>query len=193
MTVQSPVSDFKLIGLTGPAGCGKDTVAFHLCDAHDFARYALAGPIKDMLRAIGVDAETRETKELPHPVFGVSPRRMAQTLGTEWMRDRVCEDGWLRLAARRVVEARASGCFRRRGELRRCRGLVITDVRFENEAAWVRSQGGSIWHISRSAVAPVEAHSSEAGVHFLAITDELIPNDASFEALYRTVDARFTV
>lgn len=36
----------KLIGLAGAAGCGKDTVAKFLCDAHEFRQIALADPIR---------------------------------------------------------------------------------------------------------------------------------------------------
>lgn len=140
----------RLIGLTGPAGCGKDTLADHLCTEHGFARYAFAEPLKRMLRAIGVDADTRATKELPHALFGASPRRMAQTLGTDWMREMIVSDGWLRLAAQFVDVAGSN--------------VVITDCRFENEAAFIRARGGVIWHVERPGTRAVEAHKSEAGV-----------------------------
>ena len=37
----------QLIGLTGRAGCGKDTIASFLCEAHGFVQIALADPLRD--------------------------------------------------------------------------------------------------------------------------------------------------
>ena len=185
----------RLIGLTGPAGCGKDSTADYLCAKYGFVRYAFAGPIKAMLRAIGVDADSRDTKELPHPLFGVSPRRMAQTLGTEWMREMVCEDGWLRLAGAFIdkVEAGHVAINTLRGptsQQYQPTGIVFTDVRFENEAAFLRNRGGRIWHIKRSGLAPVEAHKSESGVSWAADTDYIIYNDESFKELHEQINER---
>lgn len=177
---------FQLIGLTGPAGSGKDTAAFYLCDKYNFTRYAFAQPIKDMLRVIGVDANTRETKELPHPVFGASPRRMAQTLGTDWMRNMVCEDGWLRLAFG-AMNAASKRVFPRKGETVSCRGLVITDVRFENEARWVRNNSGQIWQLCRE-VPAVEGHVSECPLH-PALVDRVLCNHGTIEEMHLLIDA----
>ena len=54
-----------IIALTGPAGCGKTTVAKQL-EGHGFVRVRFAGPIKAMLRALGlteaqVDGDEKET------------------------------------------------------------------------------------------------------------------------------------
>jgi dephospho-CoA kinase len=39
----------RLIGLTGPAGCGKDTVAGFLCIVHGFVQVSFAKPIRNAL------------------------------------------------------------------------------------------------------------------------------------------------
>lgn len=144
----------KLIALTGKAGAGKDSVADVLCRDHGFVRYAFAKPLKDMLKAIGVDCSERSTKELPHPVFGASPRKMAQTLGTEWMREMICKDGWLKLAAQFIGNHDAVNT----------QGIVVTDCRFPNEAAFIAERDGVIWHIERPECPVVAAHSSESGL-----------------------------
>lgn len=165
----------KLIGLTGPAGSGKDSVADVLCRDHGFVRYEFARPLKAMLAAIGVHANDRATKELPHPLFGKSPRRMAQTLGTEWMRELVNANGWLLLAGDFVyVHAFA-------------KGIVITDCRFQNEAAFIAERDGVIWHIDRPGVAPVESHASESGLDRLP-GDLVIPNHSDLNYLATTVN-----
>ena len=65
-------------------------------------------------------------------------------------------------------------------------GIVITDIRFDNEADWLRKLGGSVWHIHRpNASGPIgesARHISEAGVAMQA-GDLKINNTASFDAL----------
>lgn len=167
----------KLIGLTGPAGSGKDSVADVLCRDHGFVRYEFARPLKAMLAAIGVDANDRATKELPHPLFGKSPRRMAQTLGTEWMRELVNANGWLLLAGE-FIRSHEWSADRHLGDAR----IVITDCRFQNEAAFIAERDGVIWHIDRPGVAPVAAHSSEDGLERLP-GDLVIPNRGTLDDL----------
>lgn len=173
----------KLIGLTGKAGAGKDTVADYLVEMHRFKKISLADPIKRMLDVIGVDCRTRETKEVLHPIYGASPRRMAQTLGTEWGRELICQNIWLLYAEQVINEALAEKLLFQH----RYAGVVVSDIRFENEAAWLRSQGGALWHIRRDDIQAVEAHSSEDGVAFMQ-TDETIYNYGTIEYLYDCID-----
>lgn len=173
----------KIIGLTGKAGVGKDTVAHCLATQYAFTTYAFAEPIKDMLAAIGVECHNRQQKEAPHPLFGVSPRHMMQTLGTEWMRYTVNAEGWLIIAEERIREAEKNFNTSWAGSL--TFRVVISDTRFENEAEWIRAQGGSVWHITRPEVEPVEAHVSENGVRFDARTDLSLVNNGSIEDLRR--------
>lgn len=172
----------KIIGLTGKAGVGKDTVADYLVKNHGFRKYSLAGPLKEMLKVIGVECDNRETKELPHPVFGKSPRQLAQTLGTEWMRNCVAADGWLRLADQFVKGTRELNNLE---EVSIARGIVFSDVRFENEAEFVRNRG-TLVHVIRSTEA-VAAHSSEAGVVFKDC-DRCLLNDKTTEVTFRRLE-----
>ena len=93
----------QLIGLTGPAGCGKDTIANFLMETHGFVQIALADPLRDGLKAmLGVTDEQlhrRDLKEAPIDWIGRSPRELLQTLGTEWGREHVAADLWLHDAA----------------------------------------------------------------------------------------------
>lgn len=172
----------NLIGIHGAAGSGKDTIAEYLVAYHDFVRYGFADPIKNglaiMLGLSPCDFAERERKEAPHPRYGVSPRRMAQTLGTEWGRQMVHPNVWVTAAE---VHCRRLACGG-------WTGIVIPDVRFENEATWIRANGGRIWHILRPDAPVVEAHSSEAGIAYdLAGGDALIHNGGTLERLYEHV------
>lgn len=170
-----------IIGIAGPARAGKDTVASFIIAARGGYRYSFADPIRAMLVPIGVnmsDPYWQDRKEETIPALGVSPRRMMQTLGTEWGRELINEDIWLIIAHQRLLSAGP--------------GMVIPDVRFENEADWVRKHGGVILHLQRPDGIKVETHSSENGV---TVKDEdfAITNDGSLEDLQDRVRKMFDV
>jgi hypothetical protein len=169
-----------ILGLTGAAGSGKDTVAAHLVRRHHFTQLAFADPLRAMVAAgFGVTARDleRDRKELPLDWLGVSPRYLLQTLGTDWGRGLIDPDVWLLVLKRRLDMAIEEGRLR----------FVISDVRFENEAALVRGMGGAVWHLRRPGTAPVHQHVSEAGVR-AERGDHIINNAGSIEDLQGVVE-----
>ncbi|WP_438281333.1 deoxynucleotide monophosphate kinase [Pseudomonas alabamensis] len=66
--------------------------------------------------------------------------------------------------------------------------IIIKDIRFENEAAFLRRHNGKIWHIKRQDLPKVNAHSSEDGIA-QALEDVLILNNGSLEDLHNEVEA----
>ena len=145
-----------LIGLTGYAGTGKDTVRA-LLEEHGYHGFAFADPMRVMVRAMvdagGFDArflERRELKEEPIPFLGFSYRELMQTLG-DWGRG-LAPDFWVRHASAYLADVmpQTFGSF------------VVSDVRFINEATWVRNQGGVIWRVHRDLAGPVREHVSES-------------------------------
>jgi len=171
-----------LIGLTGVAGAGKDSVRSILEKHYDYDGLAFADPIRDMLTAlldsIGLSGEwltDRELKEKDIPELGLSYRKMAQALGTEWGRQ-LKESLWLDIAAAKIAMYRQYDSP----------GVVISDVRFPNEAEWVKAQGGVVWKIIRPGVEPVRAHASEALVNTLPY-DYVIDNRGSIADLDHAV------
>lgn len=175
-----PINTPIIIGLCGPAGSGKDSVRNVLELKHDFAGLAFADPIRAMLRELLTSngcsedyMERRDLKEQPIPGLCVSYRHMAQTLGTEWARQHLGADFWLRVAATYLADLRSQGY----------RHFVISDVRFANEAEWVRAQGGEVWMVERPGLAPVRPHVSEC-VQFRV--DQVLRNDGSLDQLERT-------
>jgi hypothetical protein len=146
-----------LIGLTGAARSGKDTVANWLIEHHGFTRVAFAGPIKDMVCALlSMTPEVlEEMKDHELPFLDCeTPRRLLQTLGTEWGRDIINPNIWLAFAEERIGILRATGI----------ENIVITDVRFENEAWLIKRLGGKIYAISRPNCPEVQGHISETGL-----------------------------
>lgn len=153
--VVEPAPRLPLLGLTGPAGCGKSTVAGMIEGA---VVIQLADPLYAALALmLGVDEAIlrhRGAKERPLPGFDRSPRQLLQTLGTDWGRAFVGADVWLRMAGRRIDALHAAGATT----------VVLADVRFENEAEWIRNRGGEVWRVEREPAAAAAAHASEAGI-----------------------------
>lgn len=180
-------TQYQIIGLSGYAGCGKDTVRAMLEELGYFG-LAFADPIRDMLRELltrnGISdhyINERAFKEEVIPELGVSYRQMAQTLGTEWGRS-LHGDFWLRLAGSYMADIEESTGHKH---------FVVSDVRFVNEAQWVRDRGGVIWRIERPGTVPVRAHVSEQELYHFA-ADQVIYNVGSLESLHEAVAMAIT-
>lgn len=171
----------KLIGICGRARSGKNTTADFIQAQYGGYQYSFAQPLRKMLAAgFGIELGTAywdKRKEEAIPALGKSPRQMLQTLGTEWGRQLVHPDVWVILAHDQL---------NRRGP-----GMIVTDVRFENEATWIRKFGGTVLHVVRENAPGVTPHTSEAGVLVHPSDIQLFNND-SLEELQHSVSKLFT-
>lgn len=160
----------RLIGIAGPARAGKDTLASYLLDnlSDDWSRSSFADPLKEMLRAIGVDCSD-DAKAVVNEDYGVTPRHMMQTLGTEWGRHMIDSDIWVKAFAR----LNAGKC------------VIVPDVRFENEAALVREHGVLIHLVGRGGIEG--KHVSENAIEFKP-GDIVIDNSRDMAWLHGQVD-----
>lgn len=178
----------RVIALTGPAGCGKSTIAAAL-EPCGFARIRFAAPLKAMMATLyaGFGLSPDEIaarldgplKERDDPVLGASPRWAMQSLGTEWGRQCIAPDLWVRAWRSAALAAIADGAP----------GVVVEDCRFPNEAATVRGLGGIVVELDRPGVARRAGHASEAGVE----ADHVIANDAAPKVVARALLARCPV
>ena len=162
-----------LIGLTGYARSGKSTVARILRERDDFAEASFAAPIREMACAIlGVNlARLDEIKSEPQAVLGgKTPRYLMQTLGTEWGREMIDPDLWVKACMARVAGSRRYG-----------NPVVISDVRFPNEAEAIRKARGVIWRVVRPGTGATE-HSSETSMDAIA-ADDTIANIGTVQLL----------
>ena len=172
----------RLIGVCGKAGAGKDTVGKYLVSNYGYQSYAFASGMRRAVEAMFdiplSTLEDRKKKEEVVPWIGLSPRRLMQLLGTEYGRNLVHEDIWIRHMIRRWELLPDN-----------CAGMVITDVRFDNEASAVTQLGGTLVEIVRETDAPVlPAHASEAGVH-KRFNRTTIRNEGPKEFLYDMLDS----
>ena len=176
-----------LIGLAGRARVGKDTVARYLAAHLTLISYAFADPLKQALAGMfhltAAQLDGSE-KEQPLAWLGKSPRELMQLLGTEWGRDLVHPQLWLLLAEQNLQLLAEHD--------QAMEGVVIRDVRFDNEADWVRSKGGVILHITRPDAIEVATHTSESGVTHRP-GDLSLVNDGTLDQLYDEIDALIRV
>lgn len=170
-----------IIGLCGAAGAGKGSVANALVTKYFFTELAFADPLYAMVSTLtGLTVEQlhdREVKEKPIEWLGKSPRQLLQSLGTEWGRGMVKDDLWVGIAIRTALASAR---------------VVLTDVRFDNEAQAVKDAGGVVWRVVRDShsclTEDTARHASEAGVS-RELVDLTIYNNGTLEALAGTVDA----
>ena len=184
-----------IIGLTGYKGVGKDTVAAYLMKEHGFERKAFADPLKQSVAALfnipfskvdqlKMDENCRiivwQGPQL-HPLrhADISMREFLQRYGTEAHRDTFGDDFWL------DYTLPCAGFYPGRA-------IVVTDVRFANEAARIRDLGGTVVRVIRENAAPGEQtpHRSELQDFDW---DYIVQNDGTLRQLYDNVEELLSV
>ena len=167
-----------IIGLTGYAGEGKDTVCRLLREIEPRCRrFAFADALKrDITAGLGCNvAWINDHKHLPEV------RSLLQAWGqVQRLRDPKC---WIRRVDEEITHRRLCGSDDPHDFI-----PVITDVRYPNEIEWVKSQGGVIVRVARPGCTPVNDHVSERA--WLDFTpDYIIPNTGDLSRLAVQVEA----
>jgi hypothetical protein len=253
----------RIIGVSGHANSGKDTIAEHLIYEHGFVRVALADPIKrfayhvfefsrqqlwgpsasrnkvdhryyadseawnlalanltskgpafvaEVLNTADEEKLSSSYKTLVNWFFwlrvehpNLSPRIMLQTLGTEWGRKYVDPDIWVNALLRTAklllhedgnttlwsYDPLLGPVSTERSSLR---GVVISDIRFENELVAIQREGGSIIRVIRPETDSdaknlgIVGHESEVQEFSLDNVNFLVQNDKSLSDLYSSID-----
>ena len=170
-----------LIGITGKAGSGKDTISDALVESLSYRKIAFADTLKNMmcimLNVSREELEDRDFKEsFPELLNGKSVRYAMQTLGTEWGRDNFGENVWVNITGNKILDLRSPSKSKNYDD-----GIVVSDVRFDSEANAIKALGGFIIEVSRENLSEVENHVSEKG-----IDESLI--DVKFENNFKTVE-----
>lgn len=201
--IHEVTSGVKLIGVHGKAGSGKDSICYYLSQNYKHVyKEAFATPLKEACaKAFGLPVDffnDTEMKELTNVFWNVSPRKMAQYVGTELFRNNIegliadgRSDFWIRRLTG-LLNGDLTGADTNQGDYIDYGAedtVVVTDVRFGNEADWIVSNGGIMIHITREGSdgnVGIAGHPSEADIDTSQMW--LIVNDGSLEDLHEDVE-----
>jgi hypothetical protein len=192
----------KVIGLCGYAGSGKDTAAEALV-SEGWQRIAFADPVREMALAIDPYIVFRSGDRnvlADNPIIFwndgshlqqlieyvgwdeakrfMDVRRLLQRIGTEAGREILGPNVWVDVVSGRVTAAAMCGCH----------GVVITDLRFDNELHYLRYRHSTIVRISRPGVGPVNDHESDQHLAGFEVDHEIV-NDGDKEKLWAAIRA----
>ena len=138
-----------IIGLVGFIGSGKGTVGDILAREHGYHQFAFADALKDAVSQIFLwprgllEGDSNASRAFRERVdvwwsnklgYEVTPRLILQKFGTEACRNGIADNIWIA-----ALEKRIHGYD----------DVVISDVRFPNEVAFIRSVGGTIIRVKR--------------------------------------------
>lgn len=144
------------IGMMGYAGAGKDTAADYFVQRLEYERASFAAPLKEIAKQIGWNGIKDERGRGLLQDLGMAGRQYDQDL-------------WIKRAADQAPAYLP---------------IVWTDVRFRNEADFVRSRGGIIVEIRRKDVTPqAEVHVSESE-HRRIRPDFIVDNEGTITELH---------
>lgn len=195
----------KLIGLGGKLRAGKDEVAKHLANTHDYVVMGMSDRLNEALLKLNpIIPTTLATPEnymryqQLHDAVGYveakknpEVRRLLQALGTEVGREMIDQDVWVNMAVRTIEQHWADG-----------NNVVITAIRFPNELEMVRRLGGVLTWVDRpdegrtpegaqkgadEAQSAISGHASENSVSSEDF-DYVLSNDGTLEELFEKVD-----
>ena len=156
-----------IVGLTGKKQHGKDTTGAILVNEHGFVRVSFADALKQSAAALfGVPVETWDAlKNRPDAIVTLNVgayvggdvlakltvREFVQRYGTEAHRDVFGGDFWVNVVRDKVADL-----------VKQDESVVITDVRFAEEAALVVKMGGKVINVYRPQVVDDgDGHASE--------------------------------
>ncbi len=155
-----------LIGLSGKKRVGKDTCGHWLELKHEFDRISFAALLKKQARRLGWDGK-KDPKG----------RQFLQELG---MVVRNYDEGfWVGEALREMVKIE-----RKTGQT----NFVITDVRFKNEARFIKENGGVVVRITSPNEITDDPHASETELDDYKFDHVIQSIHGDLNSLYKQVD-----
>lgn len=200
-----------IIGISGKAGSGKSTMADYLVKNKKFVSISLADPLKRFCREVYGFSEatlwgSSDMRSCPDGRYQrsdgtfLTAREALQRLGSEW--GRTCyENTWVDLCmshASRVLGGESydpvRGFSHTLWELifrEKVVGVVIPDVRFDNEAERIKDGGGVIVRLSspwsQASASGIQGHDSEAGIN-TGLVDHDLEVTKGLPNFYKQVD-----
>ena len=151
----------RLIGVTGFARSGKDTFyerSKALLEKNDkkACRFAFADALKNecdtfLKEHTGISAFTEDSKEKE------MIRPFLVTYGTD-IRRKLDQNCWIKTIQQDIINKLDEGYF-----------VFVTDVRFKNEAEWIKMNGGFVVNVNRDGVGPANHHEHQQSHFYKAL------------------------
>ena len=184
-----------IIGLAGKIESGKDTVGSYLVVQHGFTHFAFADAIKKeidlcfkndyiplpFINTVNWLSVKRLYENRWNKPYAPEVRKLLQWWGTEFRRARN-PDYWVN-----VLLTELAARFQNPSKP----NIVITDVRFENEAEWIKDHGGVVWLVKRGATYDdpnIKTHVSERFCETYNKWDRIIENTGTRSNLYKEIN-----
>lgn len=178
----------RFIAITGFKGSGKDTLGDYLCKTRGYKKMSLATPLKVACSAIfhfNVNQLYDESlKEHLDSRWGFTPRFALQKVGTELFRDTLpnvlphIEKGEIWKKSLKLSLSK----------LKSDEKIVITDLRFPDEATFLREMGFYIIKVVRQGQFNFAMHSSETEINSIQPSITLINNGRDLNDFYQHID-----
>lgn len=140
-----------IIGISGYAGVGKDTVAGIIRDLdNSFEIKKFSGALKEVASILtGVPSSNFENQWFKNQYlhgWDMTARELLQRLGTDAIRDGLHKDAWVNALMNNYHQDD---------------NWIITDMRFKNEYDAIKRFGGIVVRLHRDEIKPINAHCSE--------------------------------
>ena len=168
-----------IIGLSGYARSGKDEVAKILVEEYGYTRAAFADKIREFLYETNPQIGGNRLQHLIDTygweVAKSQPevRHLLQSIGVG-ARKLLGDDIWIYQVLK---------------DLHPSDKVVISDVRFINEAECIGARGGQLWRIKRTGLEAVNSHVSEHDMDGYPV-DKILKNEGTLEDLRTLVRTR---
>ena len=162
------------IGIAGSKRSGKDTLANGLASALSLPCDSFAAPLRQLVASLlGLSLHELDSRkeDAIDWLAELTPRHLMQTAGTEWGRDRVHPELWVRSLFARLPE-----------------GGLVPDVRFANEARAIRRRGGVVIRVNRPGHRSSDPHASEQPLPHELVDIEVDNDSTAADLVRRSLD-----
>ncbi len=181
----------ELIAFCSRKRAGKDTGANYLIENYGYTQYSFAGPLKKACQEIFMfsDEQTEgHEKERHDDRWNITARKVFQIFGTEMFREKLSdffpemahlkENFWIyrfKIWYNKFKQENPNG------------KVVVSDVRFPNEADIVKKLGGVVVKIHRNTNNKIDNHASEKQIDLIK-GDYTIENNGTLQEYYNNIE-----
>lgn len=174
----------RLIGLCGWAGSGKDTIAEYLCKHHGFSQTAFGNKLRELLSYLNpyIESSGKYYNELVEEMGYENAKRKYYAI-RQWLVK-------LGHGSRRILNN--DSIWIKACDLEtRCKihgNVVVSDVRYKNEAMAIKELGGEIWYVFRPTLQDAASPEEKESIYSVPY-DQLVVNDSDIESLCAKVSS----